>query len=252
MEKYIKEFESFKEAIIFDFNVGDGGIGDYIKFLMIVLTICMKSNKRFYQKINNTELERYIRLKHSGFYISKDQIPEIEHASVERPANHYHHDVYNGDISPSEVFTFTDDVIKNAKHILPSLPDKYVSLHLRMGDKFLETDKRFVKCPKDERIRASDKAIDMFISNINEPVIFFCDNHNKRLEIKERHNNIIITDSEIGHTSLKNTTQKQTLDAVTDFYILTNSSQIYIASRSGFSKLASLFNNVPIIGITSA
>ena len=121
-----------------------------------------------------------------------------------------------------------------------------------MGDKFLETDKRFVKCPKDERIRASDKAIDMFISNINEPVIFFCDNHNKRLEIKERHNNIIITDSEIGHTSLKNTTQKQTLDAVTDFYILTNSSQIYIASRSGFSKLASLFNNVPIIGITSA
>ena len=43
MEEYIKEFESFKEAIIFDFNVGDGGIGDYIKFLMIVLTICMKS-----------------------------------------------------------------------------------------------------------------------------------------------------------------------------------------------------------------
>jgi len=46
---------------------------------------------------------------------------------------------------------------------------------------------------------------------------------------------------------LSNTTNKQILDAITEFYILSNSHLIYSASNSGFSKMASKFNNIKYI-----
>ena len=58
-----------------------------------------------------------------------------------------------------------------------------------------------------------------------------------------------ITDTEIGHTSLNNTTEKQILDAITEFYLITQSTKIYAASHSGFSIVASKFKNVPCISI---
>ena len=60
--------------------------------------------------------------------------------------------------------------------------------------------------------------------------------------MKAKHPNLIITTSEIGHTSLSNTTNRQILDAVTELYVLSNSQLIYAASESGFSKIASKFN----------
>ena len=65
-------------------------------------------------------------------------------------------------------------------------------------------------------------------------------------KIKNKYNNIIILDYEIGHTSLSNTTYKQTLDTVTEFYILTNSDKIYAVTQSGFSIIASKFKNIPL------
>ena len=62
--------------------------------------------------------------------------------------------------------------------------------------------------------------------------------------IKKKYKKVIITGAEIGHTSLSNTTNKQVLDAVTEFYILSNSILIYAASYSGFSNMSSKFNNV--------
>ena len=78
-------------------------------------------------------------------------------------------------------------------------------------------------------------------------ILFFCDNNKYKLKIKNEYNNIIITDANIGHTSLLNTTEKQVLDTITEFYLLTNSQLIYAASKSGFSYMASRFNNVKYI-----
>ena len=62
------------------------------------------------------------------------------------------------------------------------------------------------------------------------------------------YDNVIITNSDIGHTGLANTiTPRQVLDTVTEFYILTNSNLIYSASNSGFSIVASKFKNVKFI-----
>ena len=84
--------------------------------------------------------------------------------------------------------------------------------------------------------------------NKDKNIIFFCDNNNEKLKIKNKYNNIIISTSQIGHTSLSNTTNEQILDAITEFYILSNSQLIYKASkRSAFSTMASKFNNVKLI-----
>jgi len=45
---------------------------------------------------------------------------------------------------------------------------------------------------------------------------------------------------------LTNTTMQQILDAISEFYLLTNSEHIYYASMSGFSIIASKFNNIQI------
>ena len=60
MENYINNFESFDKSVIYNFELGNGGVGDNIKFFMIALELCMKNNKRLYYKKNNIEIEKYI------------------------------------------------------------------------------------------------------------------------------------------------------------------------------------------------
>ena len=80
--------------------------------------------------------------------------------------------------------------------------------------------------------------------NNDKNIIFFCDNNAYKLKIKKKYSNIMITNCVIGHTSLTNTTEKQVLDSVTEFYLMTNSDKIIMASRSGFSITASKFKNI--------
>ena len=68
MENYINNFNNFDKISIYDFKLGEGGIGDYLKFYMIILIKCMRNNIKLYHKINNIKIEKYIKLKYD-FYI---------------------------------------------------------------------------------------------------------------------------------------------------------------------------------------
>lgn len=249
MEQYIDNYKNFDQSIVYDFKLGDGGIGDYLKYFMATLNECINNNIRFYNKINNIEIEKYIKLKYDFFNISDDEISKLKNYSIRESR-----DFYNGKYKPCKInipyndfFYFSDDVKLNVKNILPFIPNNYISIHLRLGDKFLETDKKYIVCKNDTR-QFSDEQIDIFINNnLDKNILFFCDNYNKKIEIKNKYKSIFITNSQIGHTSLKNTTKEQILDAITEFYILSNSQLIYAASRSGFSKIASKFNNIEYI-----
>ena len=46
IKNYVKHFYSFDETIVYDFKLGDGGIGDYLKFFTIILTHCMNNTKK--------------------------------------------------------------------------------------------------------------------------------------------------------------------------------------------------------------
>jgi len=247
MENYINNFKNFDNAIVYDFRLGDGGIGDYLKFFMIILTECMSNNIKIYYKINNIKIEQYIKFKYDFFYITIDEISKLNNVTIKRPYDYYSNDKYNGNISLNEVFYFENSIKINVKNIVPLLPTNYISIHLRMGDKFLETDKKFVLCKSNTRVFSEEKIYKFIEDNNDKTIFFFCDNNNQKLKIKNKYRNIIITDSQIGHTSLSNTTNKQILDTITEFYLLSNSQLIYAASYSGFSYMASKFNNVEYI-----
>lgn len=247
MDTYINNYNLFHNIIIYDFQLGIGGIGDYIKFFMFCLDSCIKNNKRLYLKMNNIEIEKYIKLKYDKMYINDYDINKLVNFEIVTPGMYYNSFNYNYSVNVKEVFYFTDEVKINSKYLIPSEITNYTSIHLRLGDKYLETDKCFVLCKDDTRVFSEEKIYKFIEENFNKNIFFCCDNNNYKLKIKNKYNNIIISNCDIGHTSLFNTTKKQILDAITEFYILTNSEIIFSASESGFSKVASQFNNIKLI-----
>jgi hypothetical protein len=176
-------------------------------------------------------------------YITEDSIHGM---NIVRPQYFYATITYDYSIPFQDVFYFTEEVKINRDILMPPNITNYISIHLRLGDKYLETDKKFVLCVNDERDYSEEEIHKVIENNPGKNIFFCCDNRAYKRALKEKYENIIITDCAIGHTSLSNTTQKQVLDSVTEFYILTNSDMIYISSFSGFSMVAAKFKNIPI------
>jgi hypothetical protein len=244
MDDYINRYEQFEKSIVYNFELGNGGIGDCIKFFMVILDSCIKNNVRLYYKKNNIILEDYIKLKYDKMYITND----IKDAKRVVPQDYYSIvDTFTFSININEVFYFTEEVKLNRNTLLsPNITD-YISIHLRLGDKHLETDKKYVMVKFDSRAFSEDSIERIIKDNYNNNIFFCCDNNAFKLKLKEKYNTIIITNCEIGHTSLRNTTQKQILDSITEFYILTESTSIFGITRSGFSYMASKFKNIPLV-----
>jgi hypothetical protein len=114
----------------------------------------------------------------------------------------------------------------------------------------LETDKSFVLCRDDRRHYNQDKLYKFIKENTDKTILFFCDNRTHKIMIKDKYPFIIVTDYDIGHTSLSNTTDLQVFNTITDFYLLSNSEHIYKSSHSGFSVMASKFRNIACSDIT--
>ena len=267
MDEYIKKYDQLDKVIVYHFTKDHGGIGDCIKFFIYTLQLCIKNNYKLYYEINNLPLEKYLKLKHSKMYIktedikNRNKINDVKDIENINSNNHnivvtyiYYkipnlYDEIN--LNCNDVFYFTDEVKINSDNILSSNITSnirpYISLHLRLGDKYLETDKNFVICKSDERLFSEEKIFNFIEENHNKNIIFFCDNNNYKKKLKEKYKNIIIANSIIGHTGLRNTTLKQTLDAISEFYLITRSEKIYCGAESGFSIIASKFNNIPLI-----
>ena len=247
MDVYIKNYELFDKIVVYDFKLGDGGLGDNIKFFMFVLESCMKKKERLYYKKNNIDIENYIKLKHSKMYVDNEMLQHLQNVKIVVPQMFYSSIDYNYSININQVFYFTDEVIINSKLLFPNDVTDYLSIHVRLGDKYLETEMKYVLCKEDVRTFSEEKIHNFIEKNYSKNILLCCDNNSYKVKLKEKYKNIIITNCDIGHSSLFNTTTKQILDAVTEFYILTNSSIIFSASNSGFSRIASKFNNIPLI-----
>ncbi len=268
IEEYYKNFDNFHKKAVFVFDLEMGGIGDFLKFFSYALLYCMNNNIKMYYLLNNNPLIKYIKLKFNKFYISENQIvnrkkinclDDLHNISSDditnnifyiiHPSNMYNHsDIYEKINFLCEIFDFTDEIKETQIKITENLKN-YISIHLRLGEKFLETDKSFKLCPNDTRDYNESNIFTFIEENRDKNIIFFCDNKSYKHRIKEKYNFINITDLEVGHTSFRNTSDSQIFGSVTEFYILTKSREIYVASSSGFSVVASKFNNVPVYNI---
>jgi hypothetical protein len=144
-----------------------------------------------------------------------------------------------------DVFYFSEEVKTNCLQFLQD-NEKYISIHLRLGDKYLEIDKQYVHVKNDVRYYNESKIFELIEKMYDKKIVFFCDNHGYKVKIKNKYDKIVLTGYNIGHTSLSNTTDSQILDAVSEFFLLSNSEYIYACSYSGFSIMASKFKNTPI------
>jgi hypothetical protein len=266
MDEYIKNYEQYTKKVVYHFRLGCGGIGDFIKFFMYTLTWCIKYKYKCYYLINNNlVIEKYIKLKHKQMYIDWKDIQNFRNIGVS-DFPHLSDDIYNMieplglfsayednfiDMNIQDVFEFSNEVLKNSHNLLDTNMTNYMSIHLRLGDKYLETDKEFIRCKADERKYNENNLFNCIETNKDKNIIFFCDNNSYKLKIKKLYDHIIICNCDIGHTDLYNTTDKQILDTLTELYLLTNSEKIYYASVSGFSFVASKFKNIPLINILS-
>lgn len=265
MQHYINKYDSFDKIIVYDFKLHYGGLGDCIKFFMFILNLCIKNDIKLYYLKNDIFINNYLKLKYEKMYITLDNIinyNKIKYTdtfcitpnvyNIISPSDLYDDFNYKDtDININEVFEFNDSVKINSEKILLRLfnekDNNYISIHLRLGDTYLETEKKFINCYGDKREYNEEKLYN-FIENMilcNENILFFCDNNGYKLKIKEKYNSVMITDLNIGHTGLINTTEKPVLDTITEFYLMTNSKKIFMASKSGFPKIASKFNNIP-------
>ena len=259
MELYLNNYDILTKKIVYDFRLGDGGIGDLTKYFMYTLFLGIKYNIKIHYLVNNIIIEKYLKLKYPKMYITSEEIGENKHIINNiNDLQNIKSDIFYV-ITPyvmygsfreeflqtplQEIFYFSDEIILNAKSISTN---NYISVHLRMGDKYLETDVSFIRCKDDVRQFNEEHLFNFIERNYDKNIMFFSDNRKYKIRVKKLYNKIIITDYDIGHSSLKNTSDKQILDSVTEFYLMTNSECIYTASSSGFSLLASKFKNIPI------
>jgi hypothetical protein len=82
---------------------------------MIILAACMKNNMKIYHKINNIEIDKYIKFKYDFFNINTDEISKLSNYIIKVPQNYYGNDKYRCNILLNEVFYFANDVKLNVK-----------------------------------------------------------------------------------------------------------------------------------------
>jgi hypothetical protein len=258
MDEYIKIYDTLDKHLVVDFTTNGGGIGDFIKYFTFLLSLCINHNIKFHY-IRTNNLDKYILLKYPQFFIQKSSIINKNVIKNINDISKIIPNTYNivrmhtchggGGITKSKNIDKLNSIFYFSHDVKTKIADTYISIHLRFGDKHLETDSKYICCKHDSRSFNEEKLYKCIENNKDKKIAFFCDNKVYKLKLKEKYPRLIITDYEIGHTALRNTTEQQTLDAVREYYLLTESEHIYAASRSGFSLTAAKFNGTPLTNL---
>lgn len=264
MENYFNNYDNFTKKVVYKFILGWGGVGDYVKYFMCLLNMCMENNIKMYYLVENNVVDNFIKLKHPQMYIKPEELVNLQYLDnidhltsinedhfyiVEVWKMYKFHSILYDSITQkvSDYFYFTDEIKTNA--LYQNLSENYISIHVRLGDKFLETDKANVLVKNDVRHFHEDILFDFIEKKSDKNILFFCDNYSYKQKIKNKYEYVNITEYKIGHTSLSSTTFEEAFNGITEFYILTNSTEIYSPTGSGFSIVASKFNQVPFFFI---
>ena len=259
METYLSRYDSFTKKIVYSFRQGDGGIGDCIKYFMYTLYLCMKYDIQLYYLINSITLEKHLILKHPKMYIRKENMkgerPIKEHEITEKVQPGKHHIIFPQtfwkifkdytmlQIPVNDVFDVSDQVKVHSSRVI--LGNPYNALHIRLGDKFLETDAKYNPCKNDVRELDEEKLYSFLETNSEKLFLLVCDNQTYKLNLKQKYKNVVVTNCAVAHTNLQNTTEKQIVDAFVEFYLMAKSEKIFAATHSGFSIVASKFSMIP-------
>lgn len=254
----LDEFHSFNKSWIYLFEYENGGMGDYLKFYLCALDFSWRNKRKLYLSVHHP-LNQFISLKDDRFYANNiDHLPKV-HSLADCDLNSetcyiltvfcfYFHDDLQKIINKwkwKEIFRFSDIIVEKGNEIIGEYKN-YISVHIRLGDKYIETDDSHKACHDEVRPFNQTALYNFLENNQSESIFLFCDNNSFKMEIKAKFPFIRITNYPIGHTSYKNSSEEIIKNCVIDFYILCHSSKIVCSSSSGFSFMASKYNNIDL------
>jgi len=270
LQQYLAEFDTYPVTFYYKFVLECGGIADCLKFFAHMLEYCIDHKVRLLYILNDIPIEKYIRVRHEKMRIHANKLPNNVRL-VTQMSNRFHdmaacddpnigyvfepylfYNTFSFDklsIPFSELFEFSPECEEKASQLFDFRSmSPYTAVHLRLGDKFLETDKRYVCCKNDVRQFDQKVLFDWLATDQQQqqPILFLCDNAAYKNSIKSKFSHIYVTEAKIGHTSFINTTDEQIVDTLAEFYLMANSSKIVAVSYSGFSLAAAKFHNTPI------
>jgi len=266
LDEYFAKYDTFTKTFVVNCGIGAGGLGDITRTVLYLLEICKQHNVRFYYNTNSS-IFNYLIPKYQKLFIPYDvassisepikifKTSDIAHIEpnkfyIANPEIAYQdfcdNMLYNSfQYTLSDVFYFSDIVQANAKKYVKE-DTAYISIHLRLGDKYLETDPKYVVCKRDARAFDEAALFSLIEKNAHKTIYFFCDNNKYKETIKDKYSFVNTINYPIGHTSLYNTTPVQILNTITDFYLLSKSEHIYSISWSVFPIMAANYKGTPI------
>ena len=239
----------YTRKVIFKIPHFQGGIGDVIKYFLFLIQLSIQKRWKVYYAITDLKVNKWLKLRYPELYYNVEHpvylnninnvgVPDLEY--VVNPHLLYgifsYEDLY---LKGSDVFDFAPEIVERSK-VFPI--EQYRSLHIRLGDKFLEIPVEQNQCVTDVR-QFNQDLVNKCIEQ-NPGILIFCDNLAYKIDLKEKYD-ILVTPFKIGHTCLPSTSDETIMDTLTEFYLLTRSQHIYSASDSGFPKMASNFYGVP-------
>tara|TARA_Y100000389_G_scaffold202902_1_gene249661 strand:+ start:1010 stop:1843 length:834 start_codon:yes stop_codon:yes gene_type:complete len=244
-----ESFNNSNQDILYEFKLGYGGIGDFIKFMRICKIESEIRNVKFYINFDHP-LNKYLKInnKFTGNY-------DKNNVNIIKPFDYYNRfdknsalqmDTINKtDFKPLDYFYINDDC-KNRYNFLKNknnIPDIYEGIHIILGDSKMSSTK---KNKDDDRVGELDiySKLDNLVNGKRDTTfVLFTDNEKVKNEINSKYNNVKILDICIVHTSDENEDVK-ILDNLCDFLFLSNAKVIHSFTKSGFPIVASwIYNN---------
>jgi hypothetical protein len=250
MEEYLAVRETFSKKVIFMIPYFQGGIGDIIKFFLFLIELCIKKHIKIYFAVTTLKVNRWLRMKYPELYYNLitgnvlQNIYQLDtlHDNIDYIVQpHLLYSTFSYEqlyLKGSDVFVFAPEIIERSK-IFPL--ETYTSIHIRLGDKFLEIPMELNQCVTDVRMFNTDSVVDCIQKNPG--ILVFCDNLAYKKSLKEKYH-IELTPFKIGHTCLPSTSDDIIMDTLTEFYILAKSQHIFISNDSGFPKMAANFYGI--------
>ncbi len=243
----MEDEKSVTKTHIYTYDFGDGGLGDFINYLMYAI---YKYGEKVSIKIDHP-IYKYLVFKDESYDYKKNR--PINECQIIKAKDFWEEQINDKEYFKKknkfyDYFDFTEKLTKIAESLIPKRD--YSTVHIRLGDGYLENKNRtHMWCLDDKRLdgRNSDYYVEIISKITDKPLMLFSDNNIFKKEIKEKVEDIIINDFDIihtGHTYVDSTDFDKQLElTIVEFLLLVKSKKIHALTHSLFSIMAYLIGN---------
>jgi len=269
------------KIILYHYDFGHGGIADFIKFFIHLLEIANKYNcntkihishsiKKYitindnyiftgnlddYYQLNNSDSNQHIKdiiYKYDKLMIIGPNLYGLD-IDFELADNINFFTINDYFTNLTDYFDFNKEIYNDLNLIIDNL--KYICIHVRLGDKYLEIKPDSSYCTDDHR---SDKKYnnyneiinDIIEKNSDKKIYLLSDNNKFKQDLKSEYDVLNIFTKDIINISCNysiSNYDESLKFTIIEFLLMCKADTIYALTYSGFSQIAHLLSQNKII-----